>query len=142
MRNLMSKVSLYSAAAFALSAVPGFAQQASHLSVKVPFDFTAGMATLPAGDYDFQEQQNGVILISSVTQHRAVVVLTNPETSLGENAQPSVKFGKTGDQYSLTEVDLSGQPGRKIVKFDHEANSTSVAAKLGVTNAASKGLKK
>ena len=141
MKNMTMKVSLYSAAALALSAVPVFAQQSGRVSVKVPFDFTAGTAALPAGDYDFQEQPNGVVLISSAAQHKAIVVLTNPETGAREAAQASVKFDKTGDQYSLTEVDLMGEPARKLIKFDHDAASASLSTRLGVTNAASKVLK-
>jgi hypothetical protein len=142
MTKLTLKVSLYAAAAFVLSAVPGFAQQSGHVSVKVPFEFTAGSATLPAGEYDFQESPNGVVLISSVLQHKSVIVLTNAEASSPSMDQPRVKFDKVDGQYSLTEIDLLGAPARKLIHFDHDNSSASLNSKLGVTNASSKGLKK
>jgi hypothetical protein len=142
MKNLTTKVSLYAAAAFVLSAAPGFAQQAGHVSVKVPFEFTAGSATLPAGEYSFQEEQNGVVLISSVERHKAVMVLTSAWTPALTSGQPRVKFDKLDGQYSLSEISMVGEPGRKLIHFDQPEGSTKLGAKLGVTNAASKGLKK
>ncbi|MCU1261241.1 MAG: hypothetical protein JWO80_4126 [Bryobacterales bacterium] len=143
MKNLTMKVFLSSAAAVVFAAVPSFAQTSGHVAVTVPFEFTAGSATLPAGDYDFVGEQNGVILISSVLQHKGVVVLTNPQSGAGVSyASPRVKFDKTNGQYTLTEIDLAGEPARKLIRFDHDGSSTSLGSKLGVTNAASKGLTK
>jgi hypothetical protein len=142
MKNLTMKASLYAAAAIVLSAVPSFAQQSGHVSVKVPFEFTAGSATLPAGDYDFQEARNGVIMISSFEQHKAVMVLTNAGRPALADGQPSVKFDKMDGQYSLSEINLWGEPSRKLIHLDRDGGSTAIGSKLGVTNAASKGLTK
>ena len=142
MKKLTMKVSLYSAAALVLSAAPAFAQQTGHVSVKVPFDFTAGSTALPAGEYTFQDQTNGVVLIMSPSQHKSVLVLTNPESVIGIAAHPSVKFDKVGEQYTLSEIDITGEPGRKLLKVDHDSDAIVLASKLGVTNASSKGLSK
>ena len=142
MNKVTLKVSLYFAAAFALSAVSGFAQQAEHVSVKVPFEFTAGSSILPPGDYDFHEQENGVMLISSPANHKSIVVLTNPEASMREYSPSSVKFEKNGEHYSLSEVDLNGQPARKLLRFDRDTSPASLSSKVGVTNAAVMWLKK
>ncbi len=142
MKNATLKVSLYSAALLALSTVSGFAQQPGHVTIKVPFEFTAGSTVLPAGDYDFKEEPNGVLLISSGAQHKAILVLTNPESVARPDAPARVKFDKTGEQYSLTEVDILGAVGHKLLRFDRDPNATLLGTKLGVTNAASKGLAK
>ncbi len=119
MKNF-TKVSLYSAAALALSAVSAVAQQPTHVSVKVPFEFMAGNAVMPAGAYDFQEGQNGIVTVSSMEQHKSVLVMTNPEINWRMATQSSVKFDKSGDVYRLSEVDLLGGLGRKVIHFEHE----------------------
>ncbi len=137
MTNL--KVSLFSAAALALTASQGFAQSAGKVSVKVPFGFTAGSTALPAGNYDFSEDRTGVMYISSAENHKAIVVLTNPEPGGTGRDQPSLKFDKVNGQYSLTEVNMLGEPSHRIIRLDEK---TSVfASKLGVTNVTAKGLK-
>ena len=142
MKNVTLKAFIYAAAAFVISAIPGFAQVNGHVSVKVPFEFTAGTSTLPAGDYNFQEEQNGIVLISSTQQHRSVMVLTNPDVAWRLNSQSGVKFDKLDGQYTLSEVGLLGEPSRKIIHLERDSPMASVNAKLGVTNASAKGLKK
>ena len=140
--NHTFKVSLLSAAAFAVSAVAAFAQTQGKVSVKVPFEFTAGTATLPAGEYDFSEDQNGILHISSAQQHRAAMVLTNAEPSTFTTTAPSVRFDKEEGVYSLSEVNLANFMGRRVIKLDHTGGTAAMVSKIGVTNGASKGLKK
>ena len=139
MKNATLKVSLFLAAALVLTAVSGFAQTGGRVTVKVPFEFTAGSVSLPAGEYSFQEDPSGVVYISSPDQHKAIVVLTNAEPST-QASEPSVKFDKNGGQYSLTEIDLVGEPARRLIRFD-AAQAGTVAARMGMTNSAKKSLK-
>lgn len=140
--NKTLKVSLFLAAAVVSSAVSSFAQTSGRVSVKVPFEFTAGTTTLPAGEYNFQEDASGVVYISSAELHKAIVVLTNAEPASTTANPAAVRFEKTGEQYSLTEIDLLGEPARRVIKLDHDsAHGTTVASKIGMTNSAKKSIK-
>jgi len=132
------KLSLISAAALALSASQGFAQS-NRVSVKVPFDFTAGSTTLPAGTYGFTEDRSGVMIISSVDRHKAIAVLTNPEAGGNGSETSTVKFDKVNGQYALTEVTMAGEPAHRLIRLDEK--SASFSTRLGITNATAKSLR-
>ncbi len=112
------KVSFISAAVFSLSAVSGFAQSSGRVSVKVPFEFTAGSSNLPAGEYNFTGDRSGVLFISSVDTRKSIVVLTNPGINKGEANQPVLKFDKVNGMYNLAEVDVAGEPSLRLVKSE------------------------
>ncbi len=133
------KLTLASAAALALSASQGFAESNGKVSVKIPFDFTAGSSTMPAGTYDFSEDRAGVVYISSVDAHKSIVVLTSPDAGGPNRDLASVKFDKLNGQYTLTEVNMLGEPSHRIIHLDEKP--TVIGSKLGVTNGAAKGLK-
>lgn len=133
------KLTLASAAALALSASHGFAESNGKVSVKIPFEFTAGSSTMPAGTYDFSEDRSGVVYISSIDAHRSIVLLTSPDAGGPAREQPSVKFDKLNGQYTLTEVNMMGEPSHHVIHLDEKP--AVLGAKLGVTNGAAKGLK-
>ena len=133
------KLSLISAAALALAASQGFAQSNGKVSAKVPFDFTAGSTTLPAGTYGFSEDRSGVMIISSLDRHKAIAVLTNQETGSHGAEAASVKFDKVNGQYALTELNLAGEPAHRLIRLDEK--SGSFTSHLGVTNATAKSLR-
>ncbi len=106
----------------ALTATAGFAQNTGHVTVKVPFEFTAGNVTLPAGDYSFQEDHAGIVTISSLNSRKSVMVLTSANTFVSESGDPRLKFDKVNGAYSLTEIDITGEPGRRLVKLESATN--------------------
>lgn len=136
------KLSFLSAAVLALTAISGFAQSTARVAVKVPFEFTAGNVTLPAGAYSFQEEATGIVLISSQDTRKGVMVMTNPQTNNPLGDATSLKFDKVNGVYSLTAINIAGEPGRHLVKVD---NATDRPASLGSRAAAgstSKSLQK
>jgi hypothetical protein len=136
------KVTVLTAACFALSASMGFAQS-GRVQVKVPFEFVAGTATLPAGSYNFQEENDGVVFISSLDARKTVVVLTNAATMSNADAAPTIKFDKVNGVYNLTEVGMVGEPSRRLIKLDSAVERTaSLAARTSVGSSTSKSLKK
>jgi hypothetical protein len=137
------KLSFLTAACFALSATTGFAQSTGRVQVKVPFEFSAGNATLPAGEYNFQEETTGVVFISSLDARKSVMVLTNPGATNNAATAPIVKFDKVNGVYNLTEVGMIGEPSRTIVRLENGVDrSASLAAHTSVGNSTSKSLKK
>ena len=143
--NSTLKVSLFSAAMLAVSAVSGFAQTNNKVSVKVPFEFVAGTTTFPAGNYNFSQDQNGILYISSAQLHKSAMILTNAEPAAPfTNNAPTVKFDKDKEDgvYSLSEVSLADAMGRRVIKLDHASGTAAMVSKAGLTNGAAKGLKK
>lgn len=133
------KVSFVSAAALALSASQGFAQNNNVVSVKVPFDFVAGPTVLPAGNYSFHEERSGVLYINSPERHKGIVVLTSPEASVTTSETSAVRFDMVNGQYSLTEVKMAGEPTYHLIRS--EEKSAAMVTRLGVTNATAKSLR-
>jgi hypothetical protein len=135
------KLSFLSAALLALSATSGFAQSSGHVTVKVPFEFTAGNVTLPAGDYSFQEDTAGVVTISSLNTLKSVMVLTSANTVSTESAAPRLKFAKVNGAYNLSEIDITGEPGRSVIKLETASNRPASIGNRASAGAASKSLK-
>jgi hypothetical protein len=135
------KLSFLSAAFLALTATSGFAQSNGHVTVKVPFQFTAGSVTLPAGDYSFQEETSGIVTISSLTTNKSVMVLTSADTTVADASQPRVKFDKVNGAYNLTSIEIAGEPGRRLVKLETATNRPASIGTRASAGAASKSLK-
>jgi hypothetical protein len=138
--NNTLKLSFLSAAFLALTATSGFAQTTGQVTVKVPFVFTAGSVTLPAGEYNFQGGQSGIVTISSLSTRKSVMVLTNAESTLSTEHAPRLKFDKVNSVYSLTEIQITGEPGRRIIKLETASNRPSSLATRASAAAASKSL--
>lgn len=101
-----------SAAMACAAAVPGLAQ--SSLTVKVPFDFTVGSTPLPAGDYSLREDSTGVVFITSQELRKTIGVLTSADMP-NQSGESALKFDKVAGHYSLSEVVLWSEPGRRII---------------------------
>jgi hypothetical protein len=80
-----------------------FAGQSARVSAKVPFAFTIGKESLPAGTYTFYENANGLIRIQN-TQGDAYVYATNPGTTARVDGQAKFIFHRYDEQYFLSEV--------------------------------------
>jgi hypothetical protein len=77
-----------------------------------------------------------------VERHKAIAVLTNPETGSSDAETASVKFDKVNGQYALTAVNLVGEPAHRLIRIDRlDDKSGSLTTRLGVTNATAKSLK-
>jgi hypothetical protein len=120
--NNTLKLSFLSAAFLALTATSGFAQTSGHLTVKVPFQFSVGNVTLPAGDYSFQEDQSGVVVVSSLSTQKSIMVLTTADTTVADSSEPRVKFDKVNGAYTLTKIEIAGAPARRIVSTETATN--------------------
>ena len=81
--------------------------QAIRLSANVPFEFVAGLSTLPAGEYQLDNGIGpGVVRIWSEDSRSASLVtslaLSGPRDKT--NIQPRLIFHRYGNQYFLSEV--------------------------------------
>src|SRR5256885_16709480 len=65
-------------------------------SVNIPFAFTAGQVTLPAGDYRIQkfDRSSGVLLINCLDQSAPVMVLTFVAQANAPQSQTKLVFNR------------------------------------------------
>jgi hypothetical protein len=87
-------------------AVPSFAQSI-RLTANVPFEFTVGGRTLPAGDYSIRTGVNPTIVqVQGTGAHTGVLSLSWRVDVQDKNPAAATKlvFNRYGDKYFLSEV--------------------------------------
>ena len=85
--------------------------------VKIPFDFTAGQAALPAGEYRVQNLKVGssVILIQSTDAKAAALATSMAVSSNGPQDKTRLIFHRYGKRYFLAQVWTEGSlRGREL----------------------------
>jgi hypothetical protein len=91
------------------AALPATAAENETLRVTVPFVFTAGTATLPAGDYVISQQADAHILTIEGKGGGAILVAM-PQTTAGELRASNLTFERTSKGNTLMEVQVYGKP--------------------------------
>jgi hypothetical protein len=89
----------------------------------IPFEFTAGNRTLPAGEYRVQKTALGssMLLIQSTDQSAAVIVLSSAATENVSQTQSRLVFHRYGNRYFLSKVWVAGYAqGRELPKSKQE----------------------
>jgi hypothetical protein len=103
MRNTFSKFILAPAimAAAALATIPAVAETST---VTVPFNFTVGAQTLPAGVYSVQHDPSGFIVkLKSQKTSQSFSWMASPSSETG-NPSASLMFDHQGSSYSLHSI--------------------------------------
>jgi len=89
------------------AALPASAQ-VSYMKVTVPFNFVAGRAELPAGDYRIQvDARTGVLQIQPASANATYSALLSPggdSRSGAQSEQGALRFEKVNGKYYLGEV--------------------------------------
>jgi hypothetical protein len=97
---LLTGALLVFAAAAAFSA-----EESAVATAKVPFAFTAGMSSLPAGDYTIFRAASGVTIRIKDDNGHALIALCSTKVAGGDSKRQLV-FHRYGDSYFLSEVQL------------------------------------
>ncbi|HXG66710.1 MAG TPA: hypothetical protein VNO70_16535 [Blastocatellia bacterium] len=96
----------------ALAVTSAQAQHPGTVTAKIPFAFTVGEKTLPAGEYTIQfPAATGLrsrLLIRSADSSSALIVLTNAASAKGNVEEPKLVFTRYGDQHFLSQVFAPG----------------------------------
>jgi hypothetical protein len=107
------KVSLFLTLLVAVCAT-GVAQ--AQIRVNIPFDFSAGKKSLPAGRYTVSAVDgNDQIAWRISNDHGSVMVLTNSLESPEKTHPPSLVFLHLGDVYSLVQIWPSEHSGHDLL---------------------------
>ena len=115
MKNQVAKGIAILGLFFVLAAASVQAQTPSSVETNIPFNFTAGKASLKAGAYSVKRISNSALSIRSADGKTTVLV--NAPLTLGareSRAGERLVFNKYGDQYFLSQVWLSVESGRQL----------------------------
>jgi hypothetical protein len=108
MTNKLRTLMAFSALGVSLAGVPAFAGES--LRVSVPFAFTAGKTSLPAGDYTvYEDEDNHLLTIRG--DKGSILLLGTPGTTAATTA---LGFQRTGKGYALTSVHSAGRTASVI----------------------------
>jgi hypothetical protein len=104
--------------------------------VNIPFAFTAGEATLPAGEYRVQKMDgnSAVLLIRCTEPSESAMVVTNATGGGKQQEQSKLVFNRYQDHYFLSQVWNAGySSGRQLRKTQRE-KEIALSAKVETHN--------
>ena len=116
---------------FGLAVVSANAQAPSKVEVNIPFEFSAGKTTLPAGVYSIKRMSGNNVTLRS-EDGKSSVILNAPvtNTSSDPNAVERIVFERYGDGYALSQIWLTADTGRQVWIDKKGARSERVAIAL------------
>ncbi|PYU67819.1 MAG: hypothetical protein DMG49_17755 [Acidobacteria bacterium] len=95
------------------------AQAEEPMLVNIPFAFTAGNVTLPAGEYRVQklDGNSAVVLISCTDASASAMVLSNAAQAKKAQTQSKLVFKRYENRYFLSQLWTAGSiHGRQLLK--------------------------
>src|SRR5678815_726468 len=112
------------------------AQAPSKVEVNIPFEFSAGKTTLPAGVYSIKRMSGNNVTLRSEDGHSSVI-LNAPVTnsSSDPNAVERIVVERYGDQFALAQIWLTADSGRQIWTNKKGAKSERIEIALRRNNA-------
>jgi len=106
------------------------AQAQEPMVVNVPFDFVAGNAKLPAGEYSVKTSGPTHVLILIARDDSAASAMLNTNAAVASEPQSESKliFNRYGDRYFLSQVWTAGNSsGRQLLKSTREKEMAQTA---------------
>jgi len=125
--NMFSLVAMF----VLLTAGSLFAQISGAVKANVPFDFTAGNITLPAGEYKIANTEHPGTLLIGQDGSQTKFVGSNPAEANRDAAMSKLVFHRYGDRYFLYQIWVQGEnrgselPMTKLEKELRASNSQS-----------------
>jgi hypothetical protein len=98
----------------AMAVVAAYAGTSAKATATIPFDFTAGTVTYPAGTYTIGETESqGVLLLGNARRHLEFIFTLCPEPG-DRHAKPRLVFRRYGNRSFLSQVSF-GVEGERTV---------------------------
>ena len=131
MRNEVYRVLAILGILMGLAVVGVQAQAPSKVQVEIPFEFTVGKTTLPAGVYSIKRLSAEKVTLRS-EDGKASVILNAPVslTSSDSNSVERLVFNKNGDDYVLSQIWLTADSGREVWTNKQKSERTEIALRL------------
>jgi len=114
MRNKIYGVIAIFGMFFGLAVANANGQAPSKVTVDIPFEFSAGKTTLPAGVYSIKRMSGNVLTLRR--EDKSVATLNAPvtHTSNDQNSIERLVFSKQGKHYFLAQIWLTADSGRQV----------------------------
>ena len=115
MKKAMFRIGLMLALAFLAAAQ--FVRAQEPVVAKIPFQFTAGETTLPAGEYRVEKISDGspALVIRCTEGSPAIMVVTSPASVNAPQQNSKLIFHRYGNRYFLAQVWSAGSSsGRQL----------------------------
>lgn len=116
--------------ALAFLAAPQIVRAQEPVLANIPFEFTAGQMTFPAGEYRVQKAgENSPVLLIQRTDRTVAALATSFAAAANERqAQTKLVFHRYGDRYFLSQVWVAGSSrGRELPKSAKEKEQALAA---------------
>lgn len=113
MKNQIYRAIAILSMVFGLAGVSVHGQTPSKVEVDIPFDFSAGKATLKAGVYSVRRSSANLLVLRD--SFGKSVILNAPLSIESKNKGERLVFNKHSEKYVLKQVWLSGETGRQLM---------------------------
>jgi hypothetical protein len=123
MRKQLLKVFAMLSLVAVLAGVPVAARPVNQIKVNIPFEFTAGNQTLPAGDYTVNRSyaSAGIYVIQSANYRHTATVQTIDKQAQHGQTNARLVFRRYGDQSFLAQIWGGGNDnGCELAKLSKE----------------------
>jgi hypothetical protein len=132
MKNkVLSRIAMLSL--FFVLAVAGIqAQRPANVEVKLPFDFTAGKATLKAGNYKIRKVSGDVFAIRGEDGKQVIVNAPLTVGSRDSKSGARLVFNRYGDTYFLNQVWLTTEIGQQLFPTTSESKTRDAKLAKGI----------
>ncbi len=137
MKKQVLKIFSMLSLAVTLAVAAVYANPAGQLRANIPFDFSVGNETLPAGVYTVAPMTtSSVLLIRRKDGREGVLIHTHGVQARREQNQTKLVFRRYGDQYFLAQVWTAGDSdGRELSKSRTERELIKSGSKYLAQNA-------
>lgn len=98
---------------FGLAVASVNGQTPSKAEVIIPFEFTAGKATLQAGVYSIRKTSANLLVLRN--KEGQSVILNAPLSVESKDKGERLVFERYGEEFVLTQVWLTGETGRQLM---------------------------
>jgi hypothetical protein len=115
MKHLITRTLTSLALAVMGLSVAAPAQVGQTTKATIPFDFTVGKKTLPAGNYSLSQPEQGLLTVRDDRGHAIAQVLTVGIDGADLASSPKLKFAKSEGVYILTEVWDGADLGQEVL---------------------------
>lgn len=113
MRNQIYRAIAILSMVFGLAGAGVHGQTPSKLEVDIPFEFSAGKATLKAGVYSVRRSSASLLVLRD--SDGKTVILNAPLSVESRDKGERLVFNKSGEKFVLTQVWLTGETGRQLI---------------------------
>jgi hypothetical protein len=107
MNNKLRTLLAFSAIGLSVAALPAFGGEFQPLHVNVPFAFTAGKTTMPAGEYTVYENDSHLVMLRG--DKSAVLLLSSPGNE-PQDDKSTLGFERTSKGFRLSTIHTAGHP--------------------------------